>query len=102
MAFLDMDLSDQVRQHKLYKIQQTVDLTSLVYRLKDLEHEVGRHGYGLDVELKSLFFQFFYDLSDREMEDRLRYDLGFKWFCGFTAFEPVSYTHLTLPTICSV
>ena len=44
MAFLDMDLSDQVRQHKLYKIQQTVDLTSLVYRLKELEHEVGRHG----------------------------------------------------------
>jgi len=87
MAFLDMDLSDQVRQHKLYKIQQTVDLTSLVYRLKDLEHEVGRHGYGLDVGLKSLFLQFFYDLSDRELEDRLRYDLGFKWFCGFTAFE---------------
>lgn len=87
MAFLDMDLSDQVREHKLYKIQQTVDLTSLVYRLKDLEHEVGRHGYGLDVGLKSLFLQFFYDLSDRELEDRLRYDLGFKWFCGFTAFE---------------
>lgn len=87
MAFLDMDLSDQVRQHKLYKIQQTVDLSSLVYRLKDLEHEVGRHGYGLDVGLKSLFLQFFYDLSDRELEDRLRYDLGFKWFCGFTAFE---------------
>ena len=59
MAFLDMDLSDQVRQHKLYKIQQTVDLTSLVYRLKDLEHEVGRHGYGLDVGLKSLFFAVF-------------------------------------------
>ena len=87
MAFLDMDLSDQVRQHKLYKIQQTVDLTSLVYRLKELEHEDGRHGDGLDVGLKSLFLQFFYDLSDRELEDRLRYDLGFKWFCGFTAFE---------------
>ena len=83
MAFLDMDLSEQVRNHKLYKIQQTVDLSSLVYRLKDLEHGDGRHGYGLDVGLKSLFLQFFYELSDRELEDRLRYDLGFKWFCGF-------------------
>jgi len=87
MAFLDMDLTEQVKGHKLCKIQETVDLSSLVYRLKDLETDIGRHGYGLDVGLKALFLQFFYDLSDRQLEERLRYDLGFKWFCGFTAFE---------------
>ncbi len=87
MAFLDMDLTEQVKGHSLCKIQETVDLRALVYRIKDLETEVGRQGYGLDVGLKSLFLQFYYDLSDRQMEERLRYDLGFKWFCGFTAFE---------------
>ena len=51
-----------------------------MYRLKDLEKEMGRHGYGVDVGLTSLFLQFFDDVSDREREERLRYDLGFKWF----------------------
>ena len=32
MAFLDMDLSEQVRKHRSYNIQQAVDLSSLVYR----------------------------------------------------------------------
>jgi IS5 family transposase len=87
MAFLDMDLTEQVKGHTLYKIQETVHLSALAYRLKDLEREIGRQGYGIDVGLKALFLQFFYDLSDRQLEERLRYDLGFKWFCGFTAFE---------------
>lgn len=58
-----------------------------VYRLKDLEKQLGRSGYGLDVGLKCMYLQFHYDLSDREMEQRLRFDIAFKWFCGFTAFE---------------
>jgi len=37
----------------------------------------------LDVGIKCLFLQFWYDLSDRELEDRLRDDNGFRWFCGF-------------------
>ena len=87
MAFLDMDLTEQVKGHKLYNIQEAIDLSSLVYRLKDLETDIGRQGYKCDVGLKALFLQFFYDLSDRQLEERLRYDLGFKCFCGFTAFE---------------
>ena len=86
-AFLDMDMTKQVKGHKLCKIQEAVDLSILVYRLKDLETDIGRQGYGCDVGLKALFLQFFYDLSDRQLEERLRYDLGFKWFCGFTAFQ---------------
>ena len=34
-----------------------------------------------------MYLQFHYDLSDRQMETRLRFDIAFKWFCGFTAFE---------------
>ena len=78
MTFLDMDLTEQVKGHKLCNIQEAVDLSSLVYRLKDLETDIGRQGYGCDVGLKALFLQFFYDLSDRQLEERLRYDLGFK------------------------
>ena len=88
MAFLDMDLNEQVcEKHELWDIQKTVDLSKLVYRLKDMETEVGRNGYGIDVGLKCLFIQFMYDLSDREMERELRFNIAYKWFCGFTAFE---------------
>ena len=30
---------------------------------------------------------FMYDLSDRELERELRFNIAYKWFCGFTAFE---------------
>mgnify|MGYP003334779111 FL=1 len=88
MAFLDMDLTEQVSgKHELWDIGNTVNLSALSYRLKDLESMVGRQGYGVDVGLKCLFLQFLYDLSDRELERELRFNIAYKWFCGFTAFE---------------
>ena len=88
MAFLDMDLTEQVSgKHELWDIANTVNVSALAYRLKDLESMVGRHGYGVDVGLKRLFLQFMYDLSDRELERELRFNIAYKWFCGFTAFE---------------
>jgi len=88
MAFQDFDLTEQVAgKHALWDINETVNLTSVLYRLKDLEKEVGRNGYGLDVGLRGLFLQFLYDRSDRQMEQDLRFNIAYKWFCGFTAFE---------------
>ena len=88
MAFYDFDLTDQVREkHELWKIEQIVGFTSLMYRYKDLETGVGRSGYGVSVGIKALYLQFHYDLSDRALEERLQFDMGFRWFCGFTAFE---------------
>ena len=52
-----------------------------------MEKEVGGHGYGLDVGLRGLFLRFLYDRSDRQMETDLRFNIAYKWFCGFTAFE---------------
>ena len=89
MAFYDFDPVEQVKnKHVLWDIEQTIKFSSLVYRFKDLETGVGRNGFGIDVGIKAVYLQFHYDLSDRELEERLRYDLAFKWFCGFTAFEP--------------
>jgi hypothetical protein len=28
-----------------------------------------------------------YDLSDRQLEREWRFNIAYKWFCGFTAFE---------------
>ncbi len=88
MAFLDMDVTEQVAgKHELWEINNTVNISSLAYRFKEIASEVGRHGYGVDVGLKCLFLQFMYDLSDRRLEKELRFNLAYRWFCGFTAFE---------------
>ena len=88
MAFYDIDLEEQVKdKHELWAIEQTIQFSSLVYRIKDVETQTGRSGYGVDVGCRCLYLQFHYDLSDRELEQRLRFDIAFKWFCGFSAFE---------------
>lgn len=88
MTFYDFDLIEHVKgKHALWDIEQVVGFSSLLYRFKDLEVGVGRSGYGIDVGIKCLYLQFHYDLSDRELENRLRFDMAFRWFCGFTAFE---------------
>ena len=75
------------KDHVLFKVNQVVSLENMAYRIKDLETKVGRKGYGLKVALGCLLLQFYYDLSDRELEERLRYDMTFRWFCGFSITE---------------
>ena len=100
MAFLDMDVTEQVAgKHELWKINNTVNISSLAYRFKDIASEVGRHGYGVDVGLKCLFLQFMYDLSDRRLEKELRFNLAYRWFCGFTAFEKKSIVPIHKPDL---
>lgn len=83
MNFEDIQLDQVVKEtHQLYKIRQVISLKSMAYRIKDLATTVGRKGYGLEVALGCLLIQFLYDLSDRELEERLRYDMAFRWFCG--------------------
>jgi IS5 family transposase len=84
MTFGVYDLDKITEKHPLSKIKKVISFDSLVYRIKDCSSELGRNGYGLDVALKSLFTQFYYDLSDREMEEKVRYDIAIRWVCGFT------------------
>jgi len=84
MNFEDLMLKKVIKpDHLLYKIKQIVNLKSLTYRIKDIETTgVGRKGFGLEVALGCLFLQFLYDLSDRQLEERLRYDISYRWFLG--------------------
>ena len=88
MSFYDMDLESQIAgKHELYEIERIVGFSKMVYRFKSLEKNLGRSGYGVLAGIKAIYLQFHYDLSDRELEKRLRFDMVFRWFCGFTAFE---------------
>ena len=88
MTFMQYDLEKLVdKNHPLRKIETTVSFDSLAYRLKDLDNNLGRKGYGAEVGLRCLYLQFHYDLPDRAMEEQLRDSLAIKWFCGFEVGE---------------
>lgn len=82
--FWNYDLNKIVKEdHPLRKVNEIVSFGVIAESFNELAKETGRPGYGVETGIRSLFLQFDYDLSDREMEERLRYDIGFKWFCGF-------------------
>ncbi|MDP2934856.1 MAG: IS5 family transposase [bacterium] len=88
MTIMKYDLNALVRQdHQLRKINTTVDFCKIARKYVELKTTVGRKGYGLDVGIKCLFLQFYYDLSDRELENRLRDDMALRWFCGINLEE---------------
>jgi len=88
MLFYKYDLEKIVRaNHPLRDVVRIVDFRHLAVQFWKVLKKLGRRGYGLDVGIKCLFLQFWYDLSDRELEDRLRDDTGFRWFCGFDLEE---------------
>lgn len=83
MTIFKYDLEKLVRaDHELRRIAEVVDFGKIARKYVELRTIVGRKGYGLDVGIKCVFLQFYYDLSDRELESRLRDDLAFRWFCG--------------------
>lgn len=88
MSIFKWDYNDVIeKDHELRRVKELVSFQSMVYRIKDLSSDLGRNGYGLERALEALYLQFAYDLSDRQMEKRLRYDITFRWFCGFDFTE---------------
>jgi IS5 family transposase len=88
MLIYTYDLEKIVRQdHPLRRIAEVINFTHLSNRFWRALKTLGRRGYGLDVGIKCLFLQFYYDLSDRQLEERIKDDMSFKLFCGFTIDE---------------
>lgn len=86
--FWNYDLNKIVKEgHPLRKVNETVSFGVIAEGFEELFKEAGRKGFGVEIGIRSLFLQFYYDLSDRQMEERLRYDMGFRWFCVFKLDE---------------
>jgi len=86
--FMKYDLEKLVdANHPLRKALSIIFFEAIAERFKELLKSTGRKGYGVVFGIKCLFLQFFYDLSDRQMEERLRHDMAFKLFCGLTIEE---------------
>jgi IS5 family transposase len=85
MTFLKYDLDLLVRKnHKLRKVESLISFLIIAKTFSKLAKGLGRKGYGIEIGIRCLFLQFFYDLSDRQLEERLSDDISFRWFCGFS------------------
>lgn len=71
------------------KFKNLFNFERIDYRLKKLEKDLGRTGYGMSRLFKCLLYQFMEDLSDRELEMNLKTNTVSKWFCGFGLKEKV-------------
>ncbi len=92
MSFMKYDLEKIVKaDHPLRKIQKTINFKTIALEFKDILKKSGPRGYGSELGIRSLFLQFYYDLSDWEMEERLRYGIGLKWFYGLSIEEEIPY-----------
>ena len=63
------------------KFVELFNFKKIEYRLKGLEKDLGRAGYGMVRLFKCLLYQFMEDLSDRELEVNLQANTICKWFC---------------------
>jgi len=70
MSFIKYDLNTLVKEdHPLRKVFKIINFKTIALDFKELLKNLGRKGYGLDLGVRALFLQFYYDLSDREMEE---------------------------------
>jgi len=88
MTVFHYDLNELVsKDHELRKIDQLVSFQQIAKKFPDLKKETGRKGYGVEVGIRCLFLQFFYDLSDRQMEKQIADALSYRWFTGIELSE---------------
>jgi IS5 family transposase len=87
--FMHYDLEKIVSpEHVLRGVNRVISFGKIAKKYIELRTTLGREGYGLEAGLKCLFLQFYYDLSDRELEERLRHDLALRWFCSMELGKP--------------
>lgn len=88
MSMYEPNLEELVSEdHKYRKLLKIVAFEELTSGLKLSYSETGRAGYAATTAFKCLLLQFMNDLSDREMEESLKYDLSYKLFCGFKLLD---------------
>ena len=76
-------------KHRYRYYLKLFNFEKIEYRLKKLEKNIGRPGYGLVCLFRCLLLQYMEDLSDRQLEEFLQTNYVGKWFCGFNLQEKV-------------
>ena len=81
---LDQLVSDNHIYRKFLKLW---NLSEIKIELEKIEVDSDHKGYGIFRLFLCLLLQFMEDLSDRELEEAIKSNNSFKWFCGFGLTE---------------
>ena len=69
--------------HEYRKFLSLIDFEELCIELKSSYSHLGRKGYEVSSGIKMLVLQWMHDLSDRELEKHIKFDISAKFLCGF-------------------
>ena len=84
MLFNHYELDKMIPEdHILRQYKEWLLVKGVADDREELKKSLGREGYGYETGLRALFLQFLNDHSDREMEEQLRYNFLYRWFCDF-------------------
>lgn len=75
------------KDHFLRRLKTLLDWHALAAELDDCYRHKGRASVPPEIMLKIMILQYLYDLSDRQMEEQLRYRLDFMFFLGLSLDE---------------
>ena len=75
------------RTHLLYELSQVVDFSFVRHACRDFYVAWGRDAWDPVLLCKTVFRQFLFDLSDREVEEQIIFNMAGKWFLGLSAEE---------------
>jgi len=99
LSFYGDHIYDQVipDDHFLKQLEKAVDFSFVNDLCRDAYNpDVGRPAYEPQMMFKMLFLQFLYDISDRRIEEEVKFNLVLKWFVGLAINEsPPDATSLT-------
>lgn len=77
--------------HLLVLIRKYVSFEGLNELVDNCYSKDGRHAYQPEMMLKILMLQFLYDLSDREVIERIDTDVIFRWFVGLSLSDEIPH-----------
>lgn len=70
-------------EHILLDIKEQIDFSFVEQETKDLyDNQLGRPSYPPEVLFKMLFLEFYYNLSDVEAAQQVKYNVLYRYFCG--------------------
>ena len=99
LSFYGDHIYDQVipDDHFLKQLEKAVAFSFVNDLCRDAYNpDVGRPAYEPEMMFKILFLQFLYDISDRRIEEEVKFNLVLKWFVGLAINEsPPDATSLT-------
>jgi len=82
--------------HFFYKVNKLVDFSFVNDLCKDLySKDMGRPAYPPEQIFRGAITQFYFDLSDRKIEQEITYNIVAKWFIGLEV-EDKSFDHTTI------